>query len=43
MFIGNFENIKNKISDKLDIKENLIVKLKEEVERILFDIEDKLK
>ncbi|OOM16247.1 dynamin family protein [Clostridium saccharobutylicum] len=43
MFIGNFENIKNKISDKLDIKENLIVKLKEEVERILLDIEDKSK
>lgn len=43
MFIGNFENIKNKISDKLDIKENLIVKLKKEVERILLDIKDKSK
>lgn len=41
MFIGNFQDIKNKINDKLYIKENLIVKLEEEVEKILLDIKEK--
>lgn len=40
MFIGNFEDIKSKMNDKLDIKQNIISKLKVEVEKILCDIKE---
>lgn len=41
MFIANFEDIKSKIHDNLEIKENLVSKLKSEIEKILYDIKDK--
>lgn len=43
MFISNFEDIKSKINYKLDVKENLISKLKVEIEKILYDIKEKSK
>lgn len=43
MSISNFDDIKSKINYRLYAKENLIFKLKVEIEKILYDIKEKSK